>query len=74
MLAHSRKGRTKTTEKALRRIVERINKPSSRRKEEIIIGSLRRALHLAVNMENGIKFASNVTQRVSYIQHTQAPR
>jgi hypothetical protein len=41
-------------------MVERLKRPSSRRKEGIRIESLRRALHLMVNMENRIRFASNV--------------
>jgi hypothetical protein len=61
MLAHSRKVRIKNMKRALGRMVERSNGPFSRRKEEIIIGSIRsRASHLVVNMENGIRFASKI--------------
>jgi hypothetical protein len=47
-------------ERALRRMVEGLNVPSSRIKEEIRIGTLRRALPLLVNMESRIRFASNM--------------
>jgi hypothetical protein len=62
MLAHSRRERTSTTERVLGRMMEKLNIPSSRRKEEIRIKSLRRAL-LAVNIENRIRFALGVAQR-----------
>jgi hypothetical protein len=59
-------------ERALGRMVERSNGPSSRGKEELKIGSLRRAPPLAVTMENRIRFASNVAQRdigLIYVAH-----
>jgi hypothetical protein len=54
------------------RMVERSNGPSSRRKEELRIVSLRRALPLAVNMEKRIKFVPNLAQRdisLVYVTH-----
>jgi hypothetical protein len=52
MLAHLRKGRTKTTEKGLERMVVKLKGTSSRRKKEIKIGSLKRVL-LVVNNRIG---------------------
>jgi hypothetical protein len=62
MLAHLRRGSTRTTEKDIRRMVKRLKGASSTRKEEIKIGSLRRALRLAINKENMNRFSSSVTQ------------
>jgi hypothetical protein len=63
MLARSRRGSTKTMERALGRMVERLKGPSSRRKEGIRIGSLSRALLLTLNTENMIRFASNLAHK-----------